>query len=129
MARYDAAPIENRAEMRASAELMRAALTHYLRGGNILAGSSDMAGDLIQTVWNVLIASLIGNDQTTWDAQVERHVRLALTAARHAGLQPGSMGGRGTIDKIFDDQGNQMLMVAALWGLSASGPRSFTLRD
>lgn len=129
MARYDAAPIENRVEMRASAELMCSALTHYLRGGNILAGSSDMAGDLIQTVWNVLVASLIGNDQTTWDAQVERHVRLALAAARHAGLQPASMGGRGTIDKIFDDQGNQMLMVAALWGLSASGPQSFTLRD
>lgn len=129
MARYDAAAIQNRAEMRASAELICAALAHYLRGSNILAGSPDMTGDLIQTVWNVLVASLIGNDQATWDAQVERHVRLALAATRHAGFQPASLGGRGAIDKIFDDQGNQMLMVAALWGLSASGPRSFTLRD
>ena len=88
-----------------------------------------MTRDLIQTIWNVLVASLIGNDQATWDAQVERHVRLALAATRHACLQPASLGGRGTIDKIFDDKGNQMLMVAALWGLSASGPRSFTLRD
>jgi Protein of unknown function (DUF2510) len=129
MARYDAAPIENRAEMRASAELMCNALAHYLRGSNILARSPDMTGELIQTIWNVLVASLIGNNQATWDAQVERHVRLALAVTCHAGLQPASLGGRGTIDKIFDDQGNQMLMLAALWGLSASGPRSFTLRD
>jgi hypothetical protein len=129
MARYEAAPVENRAEMRASAELMCAALTHYLLGSNILVGSPDMNGELIQTIWNVLVASLIGNDQTTWDAEVERHVRLALAAARHAGLQPESLGGRGAIDKIFDDQGNRMLMQAALWNLSSSGPKSFTLHD
>ena len=129
MARYDAAPVGNRAEMRASAELMCAALTHYLRGNDIFAGSPDMPGSLAQTTWNVLVASLLGNDQSTWDAQVERHVRLALAAARHAGLQPESLGGRGTLDRIFEDRGNQMLMQAALWDLSRSGPKSFTLRD
>lgn len=129
MARYDAAPVENRAEMRASAELMCAALTHYLRGTDIFAGPPDMAGALAQTIWNVLVASLLGNDQSTWDAQVERHVRLALAAARHAGLQPESLGGRGTLDRIFEDQGNQMLMQAALWDISRSGPKSFTLHD
>jgi hypothetical protein len=129
MARYDAAPIENRAEMRASAELMCAALAHYLRGNNILAGSPDTDGQVPQTIWNVLVASLLGNDQTTWDAEVERHVRLALAAARRAGLQPEALGGRGTLAKIFDDTGNQMLMVAALWRLSTSGPKSFTLAD
>jgi hypothetical protein len=129
MARYDAASLENRAEMRASAELMCAALTNYLRGNDIFAGSPDTAGALAQTIWNVLVASLLGNDQSTWDAQVERHVRLALAAARHAGLQPESLGGRGTLDRIFEDRGNQMLMQAALWDLSRSGPKSFTLRD
>lgn len=127
MARYDAAPVENQAEMRASAELMCAALTHYLQGGNILAGSPDIAGELTQTIWNVLVASLIGNDQTTWDAEAERHVRLALAATRHAGLQPEALGGQGTFDKMFDDRGNQMLMQAALWDLSRSGPKPFTL--
>ena len=127
MTRYDAAPAENRTEMRASAELMCAALTHYLQGGNILAGSADLAADLTQTIWNVLVASLIGNNEATWDAGAERHVRLALAAARRAGLQPETMGGRGTFDKIFADRGNQMLMQAALWDLSRSGPKSFTL--
>ena len=56
-------------------------------------------------------------------------MRLALAAVRHADLQPESLGGRGVLDKIFDDQGNQMLMQAALWDLSRSGPKSFTLRD
>jgi len=129
MARYDAAPLANKAEMRASAEMMCAALPHYLRGSNILAVSPDTEGQLAQTVWNVLVASLLGNDQTTWDAEVERHVRLALAAARRAGLQPEALGGRGTLAKIFDDKGNQMLMEAALWYLSTSGPKSFSLAD
>lgn len=38
-------------------------------------------------------------------------------------------GGRGTLNRIFEDQGNQMLMQAALWDISRSGPKSFTLRD
>jgi hypothetical protein len=92
IARYDAASLENRVEMRASAELMCAALTNYLRGNDIFTGSPHTAGALAQTIWNVLVASLLGNDQSTWDAQVERHVRLALAAARHAGLQPESLG-------------------------------------
>lgn len=129
MARFDAASVEDRAEMRASAELMCAALTHYLLGDNILSGFTDAAGELTQTTWNVLVVSLIGNDQTTWDAEVERHVRLALASARRAGFQPETMGGRGTFDKIFDDHGNQMLMQAALWDLARSGPKSFTLKQ
>jgi Protein of unknown function (DUF2510) len=129
IARYDAASVDNRAEMRASADLMCSALTHYLRGDSILAASADAATELTQTIWNVLVASLLGNDKTTWDAEVERHMRLALAATRHAGLQPEAMGGRGTFDQIFDDRGNQMLMQAALWDLSRSGPKSFTLGD
>ncbi len=129
MARYDAAPLENRAELRASAEMMCAALAHYLQGSNIFAGSPETEGQLPQTIWNVLVASLLGNDQTTWDAEVERHVRLALAATRQANLQPETLGGRGALAKIFDDRGNQMLMVAALWRLSISGPKSFSLAD
>jgi Protein of unknown function (DUF2510) len=129
MARYDDAAVENRAEMRASAELMCAALTHYLRGTDITAGMPGTSGELVQTIWNVMVASLLGNDQTTWDEQVERHMRLALAAARHAGLQPESLGGRGTFNDMFDDKGNQMLMLAALWEMSVSGPKAFTLAD
>jgi hypothetical protein len=129
MTRYDDAPLENRAEMRASAELMCSALPHYLRGTDITASTRGTSGELVQTIWNVLVASLLGNDKSTWDAQVERHMRLALAAARHAGLQPESLGGRGTFNQIFDDKGNQMLMLAALWELSTSGPKAFTLQD
>jgi len=129
MTRYDDAPLTNRAEMRASAELMCSALPHYLRGTDITAGTQGMSGELVQTIWNVLVASLLGNDKTTWDAQVERHMRLALAAARHGGLQPESLGGRGTFNQIFDDKGNQILMLAALWELSTSGPKAFTLQD
>jgi len=129
MTRYGDAPLENRAEMRASAELMCSALPHYLRGADITAGTHGTSSELVQTIWNVLVASLMGNDQTTWDAQVERHMRLALAAARHAGLQPESLGGRGTFNRIFDDKGNQMLMQAALWEISTSGPKAFTLED
>jgi hypothetical protein len=129
MARYDAARVENRPEMRASAELMCAALTHYLQGEDIFAESPDSSGELLQTIWNVLVASLLGNDQTTWDAEAERHMRLALAAARNASLQPEALGGRGTFNQIFDDQGNQVLMLAALWEMHISGPKSFSLRD
>lgn len=129
MARYDAAPVENRPEMRASAELMCAALTHYLQGEDIFAESRDSSGELLQTIWNVLVASLIGNDETTWDAEVERHMRLALAVARNASLQPEALGGRGAFDQIFDDRGNQMLMLAALWEMHISGPKSFSLGD
>jgi hypothetical protein len=129
MARYDAAPVENRSEMRASAELMCAALTHYLQGGNVLAGRPDMAGELTQTIWNVMVASLLGNNEQTWNATAERHVRLALAAVRRAGLQPEALGGRGTFGALFEDRGNQMLMQAAIWDLARSGPKSFTLRN
>lgn len=128
MTRYDAA-VENRAEMRASAELMCSALPHYLRGTDITAGTRGTSGELVQTIWSVLVASLQGNDQTTWDAQVERHMRLALAAARHAGLQSENLGGRGTFSQIFDDKGYQMLMLVALREGSASGPKAFTLQD
>ena len=129
MTRYDDAPLTNRAEMRASAELMCSALPHYLRGTDITAGAQGSSGELVQTIWNVLVASLLGNDRSTWDAQVERHMRLALAAARHAGVQPEGLGGRGTFNQIFDDKGNQILMLAALWELSTSGPKAFTLQD
>jgi hypothetical protein len=129
MARYDAAPLEDRGEMRASAELMCAALPHYLQGMNIVSDAQGGSGALVQTIWNVLVASLAGNDETTWDAQVERHVRLALAATRHAGLQSEELGGRGTFGELFDDQGNQMLMLAALWQMESSGPKSFSLHD
>lgn len=129
MARYDAAPLEDREEMRAAAELMCAALTHYLQGTNIVTDTQGGSGALVQTTWNVLVASLAGNDETTWDAQVERHMRLALAAVRHAGLQSKELGGRGTFREIFDDQGNQMLMLAALWQMESSGPKAFSLHD
>lgn len=129
MARYDAAPLENRPEMRASAELMCAGLTHYLQGDDFISDAGSNPGALLQTIWNVLVASLQGNDETTWDAEVEQHMRLALASARKASLQPEALGGRGTFDQIFDDRGNQMLMMAALWEMHISGPKSFSLRD
>lgn len=131
MARYDAAELDDRAEMFASAELMCAALPHYLRGDLIMP---DVPGrlaeaELVQTVWNVLVAALRGNDKTTWGPGSERHVRLALASARHGGMQTERLGGRGTLSRIFEDRGHQMLMIAALWAVASSGALSFTLDD
>jgi hypothetical protein len=124
MARYDAAPLENRAEMFAAAELMCMGLVHYLAGRPIMAANSrDSERDLAQTIWNVLVAALLGNDQTTWGPEAERHVRLALAAARRGGFQSTELGGKGTLAKIFDDRGNQMLMASAL----SREPWSFSL--
>ena len=126
MTRYDAAPLEYRAEMLASAEFMCAALVHYLAGMPIMIGMPDNAeGQLAQTIWNVLVASLLGTDQSTWGAEPQRHVRLALAAARCGGFQSAELGGKGTLGKIFDDRGNQMLMASAM----SREPWSFSLAD
>ena len=55
--------------------------------------------------------------------EAERHVRLALAAARRGGFQSTELGGKGTLAKIFDDRGNQMLMASAL----SREPWSFSL--
>lgn len=125
MRRYDAGSIDDFAEMRASAELMCPALVHYLRGESIFQESWARGSheDLIQTIWNVLVASLAGNDARTWGPVPERHVRLALAATRKAGLQPARFGGDDSFARIFDDKGNQMLMCAAL----SSQPMTFHL--
>jgi hypothetical protein len=116
MKKYDAAPVEDFREMRASAELMCAALVHYVRGEPIFGGSwaRDSDEDVGQTIWNVLVASLVGNDARTWGPEPERHVRLALAAAKKAGLQPAEFGGNDALSRIFDDKGNRMLMCSAL---------------
>jgi hypothetical protein len=129
MQRYDAAPLDNRGEMRAASELMCAALTHYIAERTIIDDTSEHGVEIGQTIWNVLVASLHGNDQTTWGPEPERHVRLALAAICRAGLQPADLGGNDSLKMIFDDRGNQMLMIAALWHLSTTGPKSFTLGD
>lgn len=126
MARYNAAPLENRADMHTAAELMCMGLVHYLAGRPIIAADPRHGeSELVQTIWNVLVAALLGNDQTTWGPRAARHVRLALAAARRGGFQSTELGGKGTLAKIFDDRGNQMLMAAAL----SPEPWSFSLSE
>lgn len=116
LARYDAAPVENRPEMRAAAELMATALATAVRAGGL-----DQV-DVHQAAWNILVACALGNDQSTWDADAERQMRLGLAVVRRLGTQSPQLGGSGSMPvDFFDDTGNRMLMASAL----SSTPWSF----
>jgi hypothetical protein len=116
--RYDRSDLEDYAEMCASSELMCSALTHYLRGQIITPGDTDQSPEsqVAQTTWNVLVATLQGNDETSFGPQSERQLRLALAAVRLGNHQSEDLGGRGTFAPIFDDQGRRLIMTAALAG-------------
>lgn len=125
MARYDAAELDNRPEIQAAAELMCPPLAHYVAGQMIFEDTAfrDAEVDLRQTMWNVLVASLFGNDASSWGPEVERRVRLALVATRKSGYQANDLGGSGVFSPLFEETGSRMLMAAAL----SPNPAAFDL--
>ncbi len=120
IARYDAAPLEDRQEMRAAAELMATGLAFAMRSTE----SSEVS--VPQTAWNILVACALGNDESTRDADAERQMRLALVAVRRLGAQSPQLGGSGKMPvDFFDDTGNRMLMASSL----SSSPWSFDVES
>jgi hypothetical protein len=122
MSRYEAGPSAGRADMGETAELMCAALTHYVAGRSIVMGSAGQSSEMAvaRTVWNVLVAALQGSRGTGLNADSSRHLRLALAAARRGGYQSSDLGGNGSMSQIFD-AGSRTLMSTALSELVAGG--------
>ena len=72
------------------------------------------------------MACALGNDESTWDADAERQMRLALAAVRRLGAQSPQLGGSGKVPvDFFDDTGNRMLMASSL----SSSPWSFDVES
>src|SRR5215471_10469187 len=66
MRRYNGAPLDDPGEMAEAAELMCAALTHYVAGGPLALDPTDGPLELAlpQAIWNVLVATLLGGPGT-----------------------------------------------------------------
>ncbi|MGH3157650.1 MAG: hypothetical protein ACRDNF_13875, partial [Streptosporangiaceae bacterium] len=116
---YESASLDDGGIMGAAAELMCAALTHYVADGSIIVSAPDEAPEiaLAQTIWNVLIATLQGGGGSR-TASSDRCLRLGLAAARQAAYQPEDLGGNGLMAEAFDED-NRALMMRALSGFPA----------
>ena len=112
--RYEAGSLDDSAEMGEAADLMCAALTHYVANGSAIMGSSGESPEttIAQTVWNVLVATVHGSDGNNLSADSNRRLRLALAAARLARYQPGDLGGSGLMAEIFDEDSRSLMAVA-----------------
>lgn len=119
--RFESGTLDDTVGMRETARLMGEGLKHALIDPNALNGLPDR---IVETVANLLTAAIQGNDQTTWGADDERHARLALAVTRRFGLQSADLGGDGTLEPLFADKGERMLMMAAL----SATPWDFNLR-
>lgn len=95
--------------MRCAASLAPA-LAHSLYGEGLLRGS-----DLPETVHKIFYASLTAPpDGRTFADVAQKAARLALTITRENGWHPAKFGGQGLFDHFFNDQGNTMLLMAAI---------------
>lgn len=117
MARYEAGALADGAELGAVAELMCAALTHYVAGASIISGWADESPEtaVARTVWNVLVATFKRGGGNSLSADSNRRLRLALAAARQGGYQPEDLGGSGFMAGFFEG-GSRRLMALALSG-------------
>jgi hypothetical protein len=118
--RYEGASSAADGSMSDAAELMCAALTHYVAGESILAGSDDQPPDMMvaRTTWNVLLTALQAAHQNELNSATSRRLRLALAAARIGGYQSADLGGGGLMSQLFDPH-SQSLMSMALSELLA----------
>jgi hypothetical protein len=117
---YEAGSLDDGATMTEAAELMCAALVHYVADGTVIC---DIEGEspetaMEQTIWNVLIATLYGGARQSLSANSAKCLRLALTAVRRGRYQPRDLGGNGLMAEVFDHDG-RALMADALSGLPA----------
>jgi hypothetical protein len=122
MSRYEAGSSADCTDVSETAELMCAALTHYVAGSSIIVGSAEQSSEMTvaRTVWNVLIVTLQGSRGTGLNADSNRRLRLALAAARLGGYQSSDLGGSGLMSQGFD-AGSRTLMSTALSELVADG--------
>lgn len=120
MCRYEAGSLDDGAAMGEAAELMCAALTHYVADGTAIGDIGGESPDtaLEQTIWNVLVATLYGGGGKPLSAGSAKCLRLALAGVRRGGFQAEDLGGNGLMAEVFDD-GSRALMTAALSGLPA----------
>jgi hypothetical protein len=116
MDRYEAGSL-NGARLDEAAELMCAALTHYVAGASIITGWADESPEraVARTIWNVFVATLGGGSKSGLSADSNRRLRLALAAARRGGYQPADLGGTDFMARFFDG-GSRRLMALALSG-------------
>lgn len=130
MGRYEAGSLDDSAEMGESAELMCAALTHYVAGGSVIMGSSGESPEtaLAQTVWNVLVATVHGSGGNNLSADSNRCLRLALAAALRARYQPEDLGGSGLMAEIFDEDSRAVMAVALSDPVSGAGTAPVDLK-
>lgn len=117
--RYEAESLDDYAAMGAAAELMCAALTHYVADGSIITDTTAEPPEtaLVQTVWNVLVATLHGGSGNSPSTDSDKCLRLALAATRRGQYQSGDLGGNGLMAEAFDED-SRILMTAALSDLS-----------
>lgn len=120
--RMELADLDDQVEMRACAALLCQGLKYAMSDPADVERLGEL---LIDTVALVLTAAVRGNDATSWGPEDERHARLALAVSRRFGLQSQDLGGDGTLDALFDEKGERMLMMAAL----SSEPWDFNLRE
>lgn len=121
MSRYEAESLTDHAGLGETAELMCAALTHYVAGDAILVGSANESPEtaVAHTIWNVLAVTLQGGCQTRLSADTSRRLRLALVAVRKGGYQSQDLGGSGFMARFFDSR-SRGLMAVALSGTPTS---------
>lgn len=86
------------------ADLMCAALTHYVAGASILPASADQSADMMaaSTIWNVLFATLQEAHQNGLNPASSRRLRLALAATRTGGYQSADLAGGGLLSQLFE---------------------------
>jgi hypothetical protein len=106
--------------MREAAELMCAALVHYVADGTVIGDVEGESPETVmeQTIWNVLIATLYGGGGQSLTAGSAKCLRLALAAVRRGRYQPRDLGGNGLMAEVFEHD-NRGLMADALSGLQA----------
>jgi hypothetical protein len=115
MRRYEGASPAADDIMSDAAELMCAALIHYVAGESILARSGDQSPDMMvaRTAWNVLFATLQAGHRNRLNPASSRRLRLALAATRIGRHQSTDLGGDGLMSQLFDTD-SRSLMSAAL---------------
>jgi len=98
------------ATMRNSAILMSAGLKHCLVGDPAIEEDDR----IVDTVGDVLVASLRATSPDGLDDEMSAVLRLALAVARRFGVQPEDIGGNGELDVLFQDASSRMIFAMAL---------------
>lgn len=129
MDRYEAGSLDGGAQLDQVAELMCAALTHYVAGASIITGWADESPEraAARTIWNVFVATLGGRDRSGLSADSNRRLRLALAAARRGGYQPVDLGGSGFMARFFDGDGRRLMALALSGRPDGAGVASVNL--